>query len=119
MISQHLTDMNRQIEDLDNRGRNYNIRVRGIAEAVTTDQIKPALSSIFYSLIERPDESPIEYDRAHRALRPRAPDKAPPRDIICCLPNFCLKGVVWVLSYLSNQWPDSVEKRTPGDAHSR
>lgn len=82
--SQHMMDMNRQIEDLDNRERRHNIRVRGVPESVTPEQIKPALSSIFNNLIERPEASPIEYDRA---LRPRAPDNTPPRD----LPNFCLK----------------------------
>lgn len=89
--SQHMIEMNRQIEDLDNRGRRHNIRVRGVPESVTPEQIKPALSSIFNNLIERPEASPIEFNRAHRALRPRAPDNTPPRDIICCLPNICLK----------------------------
>lgn len=88
--SQHMIDMNRHIEDLDNRGRRHNIRVRGAPESVTPDKIRPPLSSIFKSLIERPEASPKEYDRAHRALRPRAPDNNPPRDIICCLQNFCL-----------------------------
>lgn len=88
--SQHLIDMNRQIEDLDNRRRN-NIRVRGVPEAITHDQIRPTLTSIFNKLIERLEQSPIDFDRAHRALRPRAQDGNPPRDIICCLPNYILK----------------------------
>lgn len=80
--SQHMIDMNRQIEDLDNRRRRHNIRVRGIPESITPEQIRPALSSIFNGLLDRPKASPIEYDRAHRALRPRVPDNNPPRDII-------------------------------------
>lgn len=39
----HLIDMNRHLEDLDNRGRRNNIRVRGIPETVDSDQIIPAL----------------------------------------------------------------------------
>lgn len=72
--SQHLIEMNRQIEDLDNRGRRHNIRVRGIPESVTTDHIRPALSTIFNNLINRPEQSPIEYDRdspqRHHLLSP-------------------------------------------------
>lgn len=89
--SLHLIDMNRQIEDLDNRGRRNSIRIRGVPESVTHDRIKPALTSTFNNLIERPEQSPINFDRAHRALRPRAQDGNPPRDIICCLPNYSLK----------------------------
>lgn len=33
----------------------------------------------------------IDFLRAHRALRPKGPDTAPPRDIICCLQSFTLK----------------------------
>lgn len=76
------------MEDLDNRGRRNNIRIRGVPEMVNAEQIRPALSSIFNGLLERPNESPIEFDRA---LRPRTPDNAPPRDIICCLTNVSLK----------------------------
>ena len=89
--SNHLIDMNRHLEDLDNRGRRHNIRVRGVPESVPPDQIRPTLTSIFNSLMDRPEASPIEFDRAHRALRPKAPDNTPPRDIICCLPNYTLK----------------------------
>lgn len=71
--SQHLIDLNRQIEDLDNRGRRHNIRVRGVPESVTPEQVGPTLTAIFNSLIDRPEQSSIEFDRAHRALRPRAP----------------------------------------------
>lgn len=89
--SLHLITMNRQLEDLDNRGRRNNIRVRGVPESITTEQIRPALTSIFNNLTDRPAESPIEFDRAHRALKPKPPEEAPPRDIICHLPNFTLK----------------------------
>lgn len=41
--SQRLIASNRHLEDLDNRGRRSNIRIRGIPETVTANQIKPAL----------------------------------------------------------------------------
>lgn len=73
--SQHLIDTNRQLEDLDNRGRRHNIRVRSIPETILAEQIRPTLTSIFNGLLDRPEASP-------RALRPKAPDNNPPRDIM-------------------------------------
>lgn len=89
--SQQLIEINKHLEDLDNRGRRNNIRVRGIPETVEADQITPALQRVFNSLLERPEETDIEFVRAHRALRARGPDNMPPRDIICCLQSFALK----------------------------
>lgn len=80
--------MNRYLGDLDNRG---NIRVRGIPETVEPDQIIPALQRVFNSLLDRQEDMVINFVRAHRALRPRGPETAPPRDIICCLQSFVLK----------------------------
>lgn len=33
----HRITLNRQVEDLDNRGRRHNIRVRGLSESIPTD----------------------------------------------------------------------------------
>ena len=87
----HFIEMSRHLEDLDNRGRRCNVRVRGIPESVENDQIIPALQRVFNSLLERQEDTAIEFVRAHRALRPRGPDDAPPRDVVCCLQNFQLK----------------------------
>ncbi|KAM9330707.1 annexin A1 [Gastrophryne carolinensis] len=89
--NRHLMNVHRHLEDLDNRNRRCNIRVRGVPEEVAPDQTQEALLSIFNSLLERPPGTPIEFVRAHRALRPRSMGEAPPRDIICCLQNFQLK----------------------------
>lgn len=64
------------------------------------DQIRPVLSSIFNSLLNRPEASPIEFDRAHRALRPRTPDNTPPRE---CLPNYTLKEEILQKARASDQ----------------
>lgn len=89
--ARHFIEMNRHLEDLDNRGRRNNIRVRGIPESVLTDQIPSVLQRVFNSLLEKPEDTEIEFVRAHRALRARGPDTLPPRDIICCLQSFALK----------------------------
>lgn len=60
--SSHLIEINRHLEDLDNRGRRSNIRVRGIPESVDTAQIIPALQRVFNSLLERQEDTAIEFD---------------------------------------------------------
>lgn len=89
--AQHFIDMNRHLKDLDNRARRCNVRVRGIPESVDSDQIVTTLRSVFNSLLERQEDADIHFVRAHRELRPRGPDFAPPRDIICCLESYGLK----------------------------
>ncbi|CAH2219308.1 Hypothetical predicted protein [Pelobates cultripes] len=76
------------IEDLDNRGRRQNLQIRGLQEGEDTPaQLKDTLND----LLSRPRETPIEFVRAHRALRLRGPPEAPPRDVICCLELYALK----------------------------
>lgn len=75
----HFIEMNRHLEDLDNRGRRNNIRVRGIPETVNTEQIIPALQRVFISYLEGQEDTEIEFIRAHRALRARGLDSASPK----------------------------------------
>lgn len=91
IYNSQLRDLHRHMEDLDNRGRRYNVRVRGIPESIEQNHIIQATIQIFNDLLGRPPESPIEYERLHRALKPRGRDSDPPRDVICCLVNFRLK----------------------------
>lgn len=87
----HLLDLHRHIEDLDNRGRRHNIRVRGVPENGDPGHLQQTICAIFNNLIDRPTDSPIEMERAHRALRPPPRDNEPPRDVVCCIVNFPLK----------------------------
>ncbi|KAM9330713.1 centrosomal protein of 78 kDa-like [Gastrophryne carolinensis] len=59
--NQHLLSFHRHLEDLDNRNRRCNIRVRGVPEAVAPDQTQEALTSIFNSLLERPPDTPVDF----------------------------------------------------------
>lgn len=86
-----LRDFNRHLEDLDNRGRRNNLRVRGVPESIDSQMIPQALAAIFNDLLGRPPETPVKMERAHRALRPRGRESDPPRDIICCITSFPLK----------------------------
>lgn len=86
-----LRDLQRHVEDLDNRGRRHNLRVRGLPESVENDQILPAVSDLFNHLLDQPRHTPIAMERIHRALRPRGRDSEPPRDIVCHINDFALK----------------------------
>lgn len=89
--SLYFIENNRHLEDLDNRGRRNNIRVRGNPEFVQNEQITLTLQRVFKSLLERHVDTEIEFVRANRMLKARGPDTMRPRDIICCLQNVSLK----------------------------
>lgn len=57
--SAHLIEINRHLEDLDNRGRRNNIRVWGVPETIGPNQLRPALTSIFNNIMEKPADLPI------------------------------------------------------------
>uniref|UniRef100_A0A8C5LRC0 Uncharacterized protein n=1 Tax=Leptobrachium leishanense TaxID=445787 RepID=A0A8C5LRC0_9ANUR len=88
--NEQLRGMALHMEDLDNRGRRNNLRIRGLPDTEDSPtQLIPTLTSIFNTLLDRPNATPIAFVRAHRALRPRG--TGPPRDVICCLESFPLK----------------------------
>lgn len=89
--SMQLKDIQRNIEDLDNRGRRHNIRIKGLLETVDPNHLTQAITTIFNDLLGRPPDIPIDLERLHRALRSRGRDTDPPRDVIGCLVNFKLK----------------------------
>lgn len=90
----HLIEINRYLEDLDNRGRRHNIRLRGLPETVEPPALVPALTAIFNDLLERPADTPVEFERAHRALRPRGGESDPPRDVVACLVSYPVKEAI-------------------------
>ncbi|CAH2328445.1 Hypothetical predicted protein [Pelobates cultripes] len=89
--------LQRQLEDVDNRGRRNNLRVRGVPESAEGVPENPVqvLTALFNRILTRPLDTAILFDRAHRAARPRnlPPDK--PRDIICRIHNFPLKEEIF------------------------
>ncbi|CAH2274047.1 CDC42 small effector 2 [Pelobates cultripes] len=74
----------RNTEDLDNGGRRNNIRIRGLPESQgTREDLHQILQSLFNKILQRPEETHILLDRAHRALRPKPIPHDSPRDVIC------------------------------------
>ncbi|CAH2219776.1 Hypothetical predicted protein [Pelobates cultripes] len=88
--------LQRKIEDLDNRGRRNNLRIRGIPEAPegTNENITQTLTNLFNQHLGRPVDTPIKLDRAHRAIRPKVLANETPRDIICRIHHFPIKEMI-------------------------
>lgn len=86
-----LRDLQRHVEDLDNRGRRHNLRVRGLPKSVAPDRVRATVTELFNQLLDQPRQKPIAMERIHRALRPRGRDSDPPRDIVCHIDDFQIK----------------------------
>lgn len=84
-----LSAIQAQVEDLDNRNRRNNLRLRGIPESET--ELIPAVIRLFKSLLPDYDSAAFKCDRIHRAIRPKPPDDKPPRDVVLCMKDFLIK----------------------------
>lgn len=60
-----------QLDDQENRSRRNNIRLRGIPESVHPQDLINSLTKLFNSILGKDPDDKIEFDRAHRALRPQ------------------------------------------------
>ncbi|CAH2246645.1 Hypothetical predicted protein [Pelobates cultripes] len=88
-----LLQLRRAVEDLDNRGRRCNIRVRGLPEAEGEEDVEDTLTALFRMILPADTSLALRYERAHRALRPRSLEDGP-RDIICCIHSFATKDAI-------------------------
>lgn len=83
-----------KLEDLENRNRRNNIRVRGLPEATGDSDLEPSIRGIFNTIMGNPVTAPLRFDRVHRALRPRNTNSDQPRDVICRLHYFEDKNAI-------------------------
>uniref|UniRef100_A0A8C5QII1 Transposase n=1 Tax=Leptobrachium leishanense TaxID=445787 RepID=A0A8C5QII1_9ANUR len=82
----YLQRFHRALDDQDNRGRRNNLRLRGLPESPDgKEMLTEILRPIFNSLLRRPIDTPIHFDRAHRSLKPKGTPNMTPRDVICRL----------------------------------
>ncbi|CAH2222341.1 Hypothetical predicted protein [Pelobates cultripes] len=71
-----LLDVRRHIEDLDNRGRRCNIRIRGLPDNIQGEPLEAMLQALFNFILGNDDPENFQVHRAHRALRQ-------PRTAVC------------------------------------
>ena len=85
-----------KLEDLENRNRRNNLRIRGLPEATGDNDLEPSLRGILNTILGRPPTDPLRFDRVHRALRPRNLSSDLPRDVICRLHYFEEKNAIMI-----------------------
>ncbi|XP_063297700.1 adhesion G protein-coupled receptor F5-like [Pelobates fuscus] len=81
-------------EDLNNRSRRNNIRIRGLPESSAPEALNAMLHEAFSSLLPDAPPSDLLLDRAHRALRPPSASTSQPRDIIVRCHYFHIKEAI-------------------------
>ncbi|XP_053556210.1 probable ATP-dependent RNA helicase DDX60 [Bombina bombina] len=85
---QVVTDLLDKIEDMENRSRRSNIRLKGIPESITAAELPSYLHQLFCAITGVDQSTEIEIERAHRALRPKPKADNPPRDVIVAFLRF-------------------------------
>lgn len=83
--------MKLQIDDLENRSRRNNIRLKGLPETVLDKDIHAVLTQLFNELLQQDESTELFIERAHRVYRPKHIQSDIPRDVLCCLQSFRTK----------------------------
>ncbi|CAH2297317.1 Hypothetical predicted protein [Pelobates cultripes] len=90
----HMTELELELEDISNRSRRNNLRIRGLPESIEEADLEKILIECFkHSLPAIPDHLWV-VDRVHRALRARGPKNSPPRDVIMRLHYYKTKEAI-------------------------
>ncbi|CAH2321451.1 Hypothetical predicted protein [Pelobates cultripes] len=91
-LREQLRSLEDSNEDLNNRTRRNNIRVRGIPETISTELLTATLTEVFQHLLPEASTADLLMDRAHRALRAPSTNTATPRDVIVRLHFYHIKA---------------------------
>lgn len=83
------------LDDLENRSRRNNLRIKGLTESVTDDEITQVLTQIFCELLGKEENFDLGFQRVHRVYRPKNVNVDSPRDILCCLLDFKIKEEIF------------------------
>lgn len=81
-IKHSVTQLQAQQEDLENRERRQNLRIRGIPEKIEDRDLRSYLLSLFNVVAPNIPDIDWRLDRAHRSLAPKPPAGANPRDVV-------------------------------------
>ncbi|KAJ1140753.1 hypothetical protein NDU88_007091 [Pleurodeles waltl] len=73
---QHI-DLQSHAEDLENRPRCNNIRIRGVPSGMENEDVESYVQALFTQILGRKDSMPIWIDRAHRVGSPRSRSEWP------------------------------------------
>jgi archaellum component FlaC len=98
MMTQTLT-MQEKMTDLEGRLRRNNIRIFGIPGDTEGNSTSKYLERFLTTELELPSDTPLQIQRAHRALAQKPPPNAPPRSMVDNFLQFETKEMV-----LSHAW---------------
>lgn len=79
------------IDDIENKNRRNNIRIRGLPETISLEDLIRTLRGIFNILLQNPPTTEIIFDWAHRTAGLRKIDPTRPRNVICRIHYFYIK----------------------------
>lgn len=60
-----LRELQRHMEDLDNRGRRHNLRICGLPKSVEREQLSPTVTSLLNYFLNRPAQTVIDMEMIH------------------------------------------------------
>uniref|UniRef100_A0A8C5R114 LINE-1 type transposase domain-containing protein 1 n=1 Tax=Leptobrachium leishanense TaxID=445787 RepID=A0A8C5R114_9ANUR len=93
-VLRRVEELEIQMEDMSNRTRRNNLRIRGLPEGAGEGSLSDLICDLLRPLApDLPDHAWI-LDRAHRALRARRPDEERPRDVIVRFLHYSTKELV-------------------------
>uniref|UniRef100_A0A8C5LX27 LINE-1 type transposase domain-containing protein 1 n=2 Tax=Leptobrachium leishanense TaxID=445787 RepID=A0A8C5LX27_9ANUR len=94
MLLRRVEDIEIQMEDLSNRTRRNNLRIRGLPEGAGEGSLADLVRDLLRPLApDLPDQAWI-LDRAHRALRARRAEDERPRDVIVRFLHYSTKELI-------------------------
>uniref|UniRef100_A0A803K9I3 L1 transposable element RRM domain-containing protein n=1 Tax=Xenopus tropicalis TaxID=8364 RepID=A0A803K9I3_XENTR len=92
--AEKIDELERQMEDFENRSRRINIRIRGIPETVTQGELKGSLQQIFNNILSKDLNNEIKMDRYHRVAKTKNAPPDSPRDVLCALHDYTTKETI-------------------------
>uniref|UniRef100_A0A8C5PR46 Transposase n=1 Tax=Leptobrachium leishanense TaxID=445787 RepID=A0A8C5PR46_9ANUR len=98
-----LSGLRRLVDDLDNRGRRCNLRLRGLMELDPPERLEEVRKRFFNEVLGNDPHMAMDFHRVHRALRPRPPEGDPPRDV-CCFTSYQLKDKIMQRARPTRSW---------------
>lgn len=102
-LTRQLIEQGKKIDDLENRTRRNNLKIRGIPSAIQHNDLKNYLKHLFAQLLDMDNPEIIKIDRAHRlGIRNRGPSRFTTRDVICCLQSFEIKTEILAATRLKS-----------------
>ncbi|CAH2247220.1 Hypothetical predicted protein [Pelobates cultripes] len=93
-LQQLLDQSQRKIMDLEDRSRRQNLRIRGIPEEVSQQDLHPFLIEYFKALTPELPAEMLILDRYHRVQKPAFLPQDTPRDVLTHLHYFHVKEAI-------------------------